>query len=45
MVAPRIAQATAVQRKMKTIAEMRLIMDVLLGPDPLLGKNVSGSNI
>jgi hypothetical protein len=45
MVAPRIAQATAVQRKMKIIAEMRLIIDVLLGAGSLPGTNLFGSNM
>ena len=33
IVAPRMAHATAVHKKMKIIAAMRLIMDVLPGTD------------
>jgi hypothetical protein len=36
MVAPRIPQAKAVQRKMKVIAAMRFIMDILLEVDAWL---------
>jgi len=46
IVAPRMAQATAVHKKMKIIAAMRLIIEVLPGTDAsLVSRNLNGSNM
>jgi hypothetical protein len=46
MVAPRIPQAKAAHKKMKVIAAIRLIMDVLPDADAsVTGWNLKGSNI
>jgi hypothetical protein len=46
IVVPKMAQATAVHRKIKTMAAILLIIEVLLGTDAwLVCGNVNGSNM